>query len=246
VRATPRPRFRPRLRAVPTSETTPIRVVIADDQRLVRTGFRVIIGAAPDLEVVGEAADGAEAVEQAIALQPDVVLMDIRMPRVDGLAATRTVLARTSSRVLILTTFDSDEYVYEALRVGASGFLLKDAPEEQLLGAIRSVAAGDALIDPAVTRRLIGRFVGALAPAPIRATSPVPTQVASLTSRELDVLRLLAAGLSNAEIAGRLVVEESTVKTHVGRVLTKLGLRDRVQAVVLAYETGLVVPEGRS
>jgi DNA-binding NarL/FixJ family response regulator len=231
---------------VPTFETTPIRVVIADDQRLVRTGFRVIIGAAPDLEVVGEAADGAEAVEQAIALQPDVVLMDIRMPRVDGLAATRTVLARTPSRVLILTTFDSDEYVYEALRVGASGFLLKDAPEEQLLGAIRSVAAGDALIDPAVTRRLIGRFVGALAPAPTLATSPVPTQVASLTSRELDVLRLLAAGLSNAEIAGRLVVEESTVKTHVGRVLTKLGLRDRVQAVVLAYETGLIVPEGRS
>lgn len=236
----------PRLRAVPASETPTIRVVIADDQRLVRTGFRVIIGAAPDLEVVGEAADGAEAVEQAIALQPDVVLMDIRMPRVDGLAATRTVLARTPSRVLILTTFDSDEYVYEALRVGASGFLLKDAPEEQLLGAIRSVAAGDALIDPAVTRRLIGRFVGALAPAPaIAANTRVPVQVAGLTARELDVLRLLAAGLSNVEIAGRLVVEESTVKTHVGRVLTKLGLRDRVQAVVLAYETGLVVPEGR-
>ncbi|MFT4167301.1 MAG: response regulator transcription factor [Microlunatus sp.] len=225
-------------------EVPAIRLLIADDQRLVRTGFRVIIGAAGGIEVVGEAADGVEAIERAVALQPDVILMDIRMPRLDGLQATRTVLSRTDARVLILTTFDSDEYVYEALRAGASGFLLKDAPAEQLIAAIRSVAAGDALIDPAVTRRLIGRFTRALQPTPER-NSVVPERLTSLTARELDVLRLIAAGLSNAEIAGRLVVEESTVKTHVGRVLTKLDLRDRVQAVVLAYETGLVVPEAR-
>jgi DNA-binding NarL/FixJ family response regulator len=217
--------------------TEPIRVVIADDQRLVRTGFRVILNA-DGLDVVGEAADGVEAVEQAVALRPDVVLMDVRMPKLDGLQATRHVLARTSARVVILTTFDSDEYVYEALRAGASGFLLKDAPAEHLLAAVRCVAAGDALIDPSVTRRLIGRFTTALRPA-----TGVPQQLAQLTSRELDVLRLLAAGSSNQEIARELVVEDSTVKTHVGRVLTKLGLRDRVQAVVLAYETGFVVPD---
>jgi len=217
--------------------TERIRVVIADDQRLVRTGFRVILNA-DGLDVVGEAADGVEAVEQAVALRPDVVLMDVRMPKLDGLQATRHVLARTSARVLILTTFDSDEYVYEALRSGASGFLLKDAPAEQLLAAVRCVAAGDALIDPSVTRRLIGRFTTALRPA-----AGVPQQLSQLTARELDVLRLLAAGSSNQEIARELVVEDSTVKTHVGRVLTKLGLRDRVQAVVLAYETGFVVPD---
>jgi DNA-binding NarL/FixJ family response regulator len=217
--------------------TEPIRVVIADDQRLVRTGFRVILNA-DGLDVVGEAADGVEAIEQAVALRPDVVLMDVRMPKLDGLQATRHVLARTSARVVILTTFDSDEYVYEALRAGASGFLLKDAPAEHLLAAVRSAAAGDALIDPSVTRRLIGRFTTALRPA-----TGVPQQLSQLTSRELDVLRLLAAGSSNQEIARELVVEDSTVKTHVGRVLTKLGLRDRVQAVVLAYETGFVVPD---
>ena len=226
-------------------ESSPIRLLIADDQRLVRTGFRVIIGAAGGIDVVGEAADGVEAIERAVALQPDVVLMDIRMPRLDGLQATRSVLSRTAARVLILTTFDSDEYVYEALRGGASGFLLKDAPAEQLVSAVRSVAAGDALIDPAVTRRLIGTFTRALRPTPTAAAA-VPERLAPLTARELDVLRLIAEGLSNGEIAGRLVVEESTVKTHVGRVLTKLGLRDRVQAVVLAYETGLVVPEARA
>ena len=224
------------------AEASPIRLLIADDQRLVRTGFRVIIGTADGIDVVGEAGDGVEAIERAVALQPDVVLMDIRMPRMDGLQATRTVLSRTAARVLILTTFDSDEYVYEALRAGASGFLLKDAPAEQLVAAVRAVAAGDALIDPAVTRRLITTFTRALQPAP-EPTTAVPGRLTPLTARELDVLRLIAEGLSNGEIATRLVVEESTVKTHVGRVLTKLDLRDRVQAVVLAYETGLVVPQ---
>ena len=225
-------------------ERPAIRLLIADDQRLLRTGFRVIIGGAGDIEVVGEAADGVEAIERAVALQPDVVLMDIRMPRLDGLQATRSVLSRSAARVLILTTFDSDEYVYEALRAGASGFLLKDAPAEQLISAIRSVAGGDALIDPAVTRRLIGTFTRALRPAREPTGTP-PPQFGTLTARELDVLRLVAAGLSNGEIAERLVVEDSTVKTHVGRILTKLGLRDRVQAVVMAYEAGLIVPDGR-
>jgi DNA-binding NarL/FixJ family response regulator len=220
-----------------------VRVVVADDQRLVRTGFRVILGDADGIEVVGEAADGVEAVEQAVALSPDVVLMDIRMPRLDGISATRSVVARTSSRVLVLTTFDSDEYVYEALTCGASGFLLKDVPAEHLVTAIRSVARGDALIDPSVTRRLIGRFTRALRPEP-EAASGIPTRLSVLTARELDVLRLMATGLTNTEIAQRLVVEESTVKTHVERVLGKLELRDRVQAVVLAYETGLVSPQG--
>jgi DNA-binding NarL/FixJ family response regulator len=215
-----------------------IRIVIADDQRLVRTGFRVILEREPDLEIVGEAADGIDAVQLARDLQPDVVLMDVRMPHMDGFQASRLVLAETSSKVLILTTFDSDEYVYEALRTGASGFLLKDAPAEQLIAAVRCAAAGDALIDPAVTRRLVGRFARALRPS-----TGAPERFSQLTARELDIVRLIARGLSNSEIAADLVIEESTVKTHVGRILAKLGLRDRVQAVVLAYETGLVVPD---
>jgi DNA-binding NarL/FixJ family response regulator len=213
----------------------PVSVLIADDQRLVRTGFRVILASEPGIDVVGEAANGVEAVDLARSRQPDVVLMDIRMPLLDGFEATRKVLAVSRSRVLILTTFDSDEYVYEALRAGASGFLLKDAPADQLITAVRCVAAGDALIDPSVTRRLIARFAKSLQPA------MTPAAVASLTAREVDVLRLIARGRSNSEIAADLVIEESTVKTHVGRVLMKLSLRDRVQAVVFAYETGLVV-----
>ena len=215
----------------------PVSVLIADDQRLVRTGFRVILASEPGIDVVGEAANGVEAVDLARSRQPDVVLMDIRMPLLDGFEATRKVLAVSRSRVLILTTFDSDEYVYEALRAGASGFLLKDAPADQLITAVRCVAAGDALIDPSVTRRLIARFARSIQPA------ATPAAVASLTAREVDVLRLIARGRSNTEIAAELVIEESTVKTHVSRVLMKLALRDRVQAVVFAYETGLVVAD---
>jgi DNA-binding NarL/FixJ family response regulator len=211
-----------------------VRVLIADDQALVRTGFRKILESESDLEVVGEAADGAEAVERVAVLRPDVVLMDIRMPRVDGLQATRRLAGRT--RVLILTTFDIDEYVYEALRAGASGFLLKDAPADQLITGIRVVAQGDSLLAPAITRRLIEQF--ARRPPP----SARPDTVAELTTRELEVLRLLARGLSNAEIAHELIIGDATVKTHVARLLQKLGLRDRVQAVVLAYESGLVQP----
>jgi DNA-binding NarL/FixJ family response regulator len=213
-----------------------VRVLIADDQGLVRTGFRKILESEPDLHVVGEAADGEQAVERARTLRPDVVLMDIRMPRVDGLAATRRLADRV--RVLILTTFDVDEYVYEALRSGASGFLLKDVPAEQLVTAIRVVADGEALLSPTVTRRLVEQF--ARRPPP----SARPEALAELTPRELEILRLLARGLSNAEIAGELIIGDATVKTHVARVLQKLGLRDRVQAVVLAYETGLVQPGG--
>jgi DNA-binding NarL/FixJ family response regulator len=215
-----------------------ISVLIADDQRLVRAGFRVILAGEPDISVVGEAADGAEAVELARALRPDVVLMDVRMPNMDGLTAARHVLGGSGSRVLVLTTFDADEYVYETLRMGASGFLLKDAPPDQLIGAVRCAAAGNALIDPAITRRLIGRFAHAVRPPALQ-----PARLKDLTARELDVLRLVARGLTNAEIAAELMVEESTVKTHVSRILLKLGLRDRVQAVVIAYESGFVRPD---
>ena len=220
-----------------TEAPLPISVVIADDQRLVRSGFRVILDNAPGVDVVGEAADGGQAIAVVRELAPDVVLMDIRMPILDGLQAAREIVATTESRVLMLTTFDADEYVYEALRVGASGFLLKDALPEQLVGAVRAVAAGDALIDPAITRRLIMAFTRAARPL-----DELPAALTGLTTRELEVLRLIARGLSNSEIAEELFVEDSTIKTHVARVLMKLGLRDRVQAVVLAYETGFVAP----
>jgi DNA-binding NarL/FixJ family response regulator len=219
---------------------SPVRVLIADDQALVRAGFRMILDAEDDLEVVGEAADGLEAVEAARRLRPDVVLMDIRMPELDGIEATRRVLAAAddgSVRVLMLTTFDLNEYVYDALRAGASGFLLKDAPPEQLADGIRVVAGGDALLAPSITRRLIQEFAQAGPPA-----GPPPKGLDELTARELEVFKLVARGLSNAEIAAELIVSETTVKTHVARLLMKLGLRDRVQAVVLAYEAGIAVP----
>jgi DNA-binding NarL/FixJ family response regulator len=211
-----------------------IKVLIADDQALVRTGFRKILESEPDLQVVGEAADGGAAVEASLALRPDVVLMDIRMPRVDGLEATRRLAGKT--RVLILTTFDLDEYVYAALRAGASGFLLKDAPADQLMTAIRVVAAGEALLAPSITRRLIQEF------ARRPPSNARPAELEALSPRELEVLRLVAQGLSNAEIAGQLYVGDATVKTHISRILQKLTLRDRVQAVVLAYESGLLQP----
>ena len=211
-----------------------IKIVIADDQELVRTGFRKILESEPDIDVVGEAGDGFEAVEQALQRRPDVVLMDIRMPKLDGLEASRRLAGK--ARVLILTTFDLNEYVYEALRAGASGFLLKDAPADDLIRGIRVVAGGDALLSPSITRRLIAEF--ARRPVP----SDRPIGLDDLTARELEVLKLVARGLSNAEIASDLYVGEATVKTHVGRVLQKLDLRDRVQAVVLAYESGLVQP----
>jgi DNA-binding NarL/FixJ family response regulator len=217
-----------------------IRVLVADDQTLVRAGFRVLVESAPDLEVVGEAGDGVEAVELARRELPDVVLMDIRMPRMDGLEATRRIVALDRAegvRVLVLTTFDLDEYVYEALRAGASGFLLKDTPPADLLAAIRVVAAGDALLAPGVTRRLIAEF--ARRPEPSAVT---PAALAALTDREREVLALVARGLSNAEIAELLVVSGATAKTHVSRVLAKLHARDRAQLVMLAYETGLVTP----
>jgi DNA-binding NarL/FixJ family response regulator len=216
-----------------------IRVLIVDDQALVRTGFRMILEAEQDLEVVGEAADGVEAIAEARQLAPDVVLMDVRMPELDGIEATRRLLSDGDSetKVVMLTTFDMDEYVYDALRAGASGFLLKDVPPEQLVDGIRSVANGDALLAPSITRRLIEEFVRS-GPA---STSP-PAGLDQLTARELEVLRLIARGLSNAEIAKELFVGETTVKTHVAHVLMKLDLRDRVQAVVLAYESGVVEP----
>jgi len=216
-----------------------IRVLIADDQALVRTGFRVILDAEPDLEVVGEAADGRETVELMQAKRPEVVLMDIRMPNLDGIEATRrlTALPRPP-RVLMLTTFDLDEYVYEALRAGASGFLLKDAGADELLHAVRVVAAGEALLSPSITRRLIADYVRR-PPASVQ-----PAALDRLTPRELEVLRLVACGLSNGEIARELVLGDATIKTHVARIFQKLDLHDRVQAVLLAYETGLVTPGG--
>ena len=218
-----------------------IRVLLADDQPLLRTGFRMILEAEQDITVVGEAGDGRQALDQVRALQPDVVLMDIRMPRMDGVEATRHITGpdrKGPARVLVLTTFDLDEYVVEALRAGASGFLLKDAPAPELVQAIRVVAAGDAMLAPSVTRRLLDKYAGKL---PSKRESP-PDVLQKLTEREVEVLKLVARGLSNAEIAADLFVSETTVKTHVGHVLNKLGLRDRVQAAVYAYESGLVRP----
>jgi DNA-binding NarL/FixJ family response regulator len=212
-----------------------LRVVIADDQPLMRAGFKTVLEATGSIEVVAEAGDGEEAIRAAEAHAPDVVLMDIQMPRVDGIEATRRL---PRHRVLILTTFGLDEYIVEALRAGASGFLLKDARPQELVGAVRAVAAGDAVLSAPVTRRLLDQIAHRL-PAPVKRDDGA---VASLTERELEVLRLLAGGLSNAEIAGALVVSEATVKSHVSNLLGKLGLRDRVQAVILAYETGLVGP----
>jgi DNA-binding NarL/FixJ family response regulator len=217
----------------------PIRVLLADDQQLLRTGFKLVLGTEPDLDIVGEATDGVEAVEMARRLLPDVVLMDVRMPRRDGVAATREIVAqKLPVRVLILTTFDLDDYVVGALRAGASGFLAKDVPAEELVQAIRTVAAGDAVVAPRILRRLLDRFANLLPDPAVQ----LPNQLAALTERETEVLVQVAKGLSNAEIAQVLTVSETTVKTHVGHMLTKLGLRDRVQAVVLAYETGLVRP----
>jgi DNA-binding NarL/FixJ family response regulator len=214
-----------------------IRVLVCDDQALVRSGFRMILEARPDLEVVGEAEDGLQAIELAEQTSPDVVLMDVRMPDLDGVEATRRIVRSGSpARVIVLTTYDVDEHVYDAVRAGASGFLLKDVQPTQLVAAIRVVAAGDALLAPSVTRRLLDRFARSL---PDRAP---PDSLSSLTEREIEVLRLLATGLSNAELAERLFVSEATVKTHVSSVLRKLGVRDRVQAVVLAYDAGLVRP----
>jgi DNA-binding NarL/FixJ family response regulator len=214
-----------------------IRVLIAGDQELVRTGFRVILSAEPDLEVVGEAADGLEAIEGSRALRPNVVLMDIRMPGLDGIAATRRIAnGESAPRVLILTTFDLDRYVYEALRAGASGFLLKDAGADELMHAVRVIAAGEALLSPSITRRLIEDYARR-PPAP-----EPPAALAELTPREVEVLRLIARGLSNGQIARELVVGSATIKTHVARIFSKLGVHDRAQAVVLAYESGLVHP----
>ena len=217
----------------------PVRILLADDQPLLRTGFRMVLGCEDDLDIVGEAGDGAEAVDLARRLLPDVVLMDIRMPRLDGVAATRAIVdARLPVRVLILTTFDLDEYVVGALRAGASGFLAKDVPADDLVAAIRTVAAGEAVVAPRILKRLLDRFAVTLPDL----TATAPRAVDVLTEREREVLVQMARGLSNAEIARALTVSETTVKTHVGHVLTKLGLRDRVQAVVLAYETGIVRP----
>jgi DNA-binding NarL/FixJ family response regulator len=219
-----------------------ISVLVADDQELVRTGLRTILDAQPDLAVIGEAGDGDEAIEAAGRLHPDVVVMDVRMPTMDGLEATRRIVSesRRPPRVLVLTTFDLDEYVYEALRAGASGFLLKGAPTEQVIEAVRVVASGDALISPSVTRRLIDEF----ARRPRTDAAP-PPELEELTSREREVLELVARGRSNPEIADELVVSAATVKTHVAHILMKLGVRDRVQAVILLYESGAIQPGGR-
>jgi DNA-binding NarL/FixJ family response regulator len=217
-----------------------IRVLLADDQELVRAGLEMMIDSTEDIEVAGQASHGLEAVRLAQWLEPDIVLMDIRMPEIDGIEATRRILkegAPQGPRVVMLTTFDLDEYVFDAFKAGASGFLVKDAPREQILAGIRAVAAGEALASPSVTRRLIERFAEAPGPAP-----RPPAELEELTPREREVLELVARGLSNAELAERLYLSEKTVKTHVGRVLMKLGLRDRVQAVVLAYEAGIVIP----
>jgi DNA-binding NarL/FixJ family response regulator len=217
-----------------------IRVLVADDQSLVRAGFRILLSNEEDIDVVAEATNGLEAVEKAGRYQPNVILMDIRMPELDGLEATRRILAAgDTARILILTTFDHDEYVYEALRVGASGFVLKDDPPEQLLAAIRVVAGGDALLSPAITKRVIKQFARLPRPAP-------PKELDDLSEREREVLRLISRGLSNAEIGRELYISETTVKTHVTHILQKLNLRDRVQVVVLAYETGLFDPDTRS
>ena len=216
-----------------------VRAVIADDQELIRTGFRLILAAEPDIEVIGEAATGNQAVTITRQLRPDVVLMDIRMPDLDGIEATRRILAQDHQplpKVLILTTFDLDEYVYDALRAGASGFLLKDVPAHHLANAVRTVGEGDALLSPSITRRLIEQFAAPSTP------THRPPGLDELTPREREVFRLLATGRTNAEIAAELIVGETTVKTHVTRILSKLGLRDRVQGVVLAYETGIVTP----
>jgi DNA-binding NarL/FixJ family response regulator len=222
-----------------------VRVLIVDDQALVRAGFRMILESEPGIEIVGEASDGQEALEAARALRPDVVLMDIRMPNLDGLEATRRLNegGGTGPRVLMLTTFDLDEYVYEALRAGASGFLLKDTPPEQLVSAIHVVASGDALLSPSITKRVIEEFIQR---PPSTVPAATPPKLQELTARELEVLGFMARGLSNAEIAKDLFVSETTVKTHVARILMKLGLRDRVQAVVFAYECGLVQPGASS
>ena len=227
-----------------------ISIVVADDHEVVRTGFAGLLDTQPDFTVIGTAADGAAAVQICLHERPDVVLMDVRMPVVDGIEATRRIVeAGVSSRVLILTTFDLDQYVYDAIRAGASGFLLKDVTAERLFDAVRVVAAGDALLAPTVTRRLIGQFVERVAvttdvavPGGERPDSPIAAALRSLTPRETQVLRLVAQGLSNPEIADRLTITEETVKTHVSRVLTKLHLRNRTQAVVIAYESGLIVP----
>jgi DNA-binding NarL/FixJ family response regulator len=212
-----------------------IDVLLADDEAMVREGFRLILESEPDIRVAGEAADGVEALRQAGVLKPDVVLMDIRMPNLDGLEATRRLVAADSARVLVLTTFDNDEYVYEALKSGASGFMLKSAPRDQLIAAVRVVAAGEQLLAPAITRRLIEEYVRRPPPGATR-----PAALDELSDRELDVLELIARGRSNSEIAQELFISEATVKTHIGRVFAKLGLRDRAQAVVIAYESGLV------
>jgi DNA-binding NarL/FixJ family response regulator len=217
---------------------TPVRVLVADDQELVRAGLEMIVDAAEGLEVAGQAADGLQAVEACRRTRPDVVLMDIRMPGLDGIEATARILgAPAPPRVLVLTTFDLDEYVFAAFRAGASGFLLKDAPRERIVEAIRAAAEGESVVAPSITRRLIEHYADTRPGALAR-----PRALAELTPRELEVLELIATGLSNAELAERLVVSEKTVKTHVGRILMKLGLRDRVQAVILAYEAGIVVP----
>ena len=216
-----------------------IRVLVADDQSMVRAGFRMLLSGEDDVEVVAEASNGIEAVEKAARFSPTVVLMDIRMPELDGLEATRRILAADpEARVLVLTTFDLDEYVYEALRAGASGFVLKDDPPEQLLEAVRTVASGEALLSPAITKRVIREFTRMARPSP-------PKELDDLSTREREVLRLIALGLSNAQIGQELFISETTVKTHVTHILSKLGLRDRVQVVVLAYQTGIVDADGR-